>query len=199
MNSTIFDYSKGVKDTLNFDGFLPGQETKGHPNFLAMSAIVKNGKTVEAGMAVKITRATAGNLVVEPIEADDTADKFAGIIERDEQSQKDYTLFGGPQFIYAFPAGMNVSLVRNGYVAVPVQNATPTISLNGTLYMRIKTGAGKVVGGIESAADTTNTVALTKCHFTGLSGYPTGSTNDGTTSTQITGRTAEILLELGAI
>ncbi len=65
--------------------------------------------------------------------------------------------------------------------------------------MRIKTGTGKVVGGIESAADTTNTVALTKCHFTGLSGYPTGSTNDGTTSTQITGRTAEILLELGAI
>lgn len=202
MASTIFNYS-GVKDTVNFSAGLPGQRGRISPLDLIVTAIVKSGKTLENGMACKITfNATSKVYEAEPIEASDNLNVFDGFVIQDVTAQKSDYSIGGPQFIYSY-VGVPVSILRNGYVWVPVQNASPTIASGGKVYMRTVadgTITNLPIGGIESADDSTDTGDLANVFFTGQAGFPLQGTNNGTTvAGGLTGRTALVMLNLGNI
>lgn len=60
-------------------------------------------------------------------------------------------------------SGMGDCLKR-GYITVKLNAGTA--ALNGTVYVRVATpGSGKPIGGFEAAADSTNTIALSKARF----------------------------------
>lgn len=64
------------------------------------------------------------------------------------------------------PTSGMANTMRRGYINVKNNAGTP--ALNGQVYVRVATpGAGKPIGGIEAASDTTNTVAITGCIFMG--------------------------------
>lgn len=57
-------------------------------------------------------------------------------------------------------------ILKSGYINVKNNAGTP--ALNGTVYIRIAAAAaGKPIGGIEAAADSTNTIAIAGAYFTG--------------------------------
>lgn len=57
-------------------------------------------------------------------------------------------------------------VLRRGYANVKNNAGTP--ALNGQVYIRVAAAAaGKPIGGIEAASDSTNTIAVTGCIFTG--------------------------------
>lgn len=57
-------------------------------------------------------------------------------------------------------------VLRRGYINVKNNAGTPAV--NGQVYVRVaNAAAGKPIGGIEAASDSTNTVAITNCTFMG--------------------------------
>lgn len=57
-------------------------------------------------------------------------------------------------------------VMRRGYISVKNNAGTPAI--NGAVYVRVaNAAAGKPIGGIEAVADSTNTVVISNCIFTG--------------------------------
>jgi hypothetical protein len=57
--------------------------------------------------------------------------------------------------------------LKRGYISVKLNGATAAAK-NGTVYVRTAVGTGSIIGGIEAAADSTNTFALpSNCYFTG--------------------------------
>jgi len=58
------------------------------------------------------------------------------------------------------------NILRRGYINVKVNAGTA--SLGSTVYIRVATPSGaKVIGGIEAASDTTNTITVTGASFMG--------------------------------
>ena len=58
-------------------------------------------------------------------------------------------------------------ILKRGYIIVNLGGTTDAAK-NGTVYVRVaNASAGKPIGGVEAAADSTNTVALTNAYFTG--------------------------------
>lgn len=54
--------------------------------------------------------------------------------------------------------------LRRGYITVKLNAGTA--ALNGTVYVRVASAAaGKPIGGFEAAADSTNTIVLSKARF----------------------------------
>ena len=63
------------------------------------------------------------------------------------------------------PTSGVANILRRGWMTVKCNAGTP--AAGGTVYVRIAAASGaKVIGGIEAAADSTNTVALTGARFT---------------------------------
>ena len=97
--------------------------------------------------------------------ADGTLAKFAGIAVREVKQASVYTATGG---VYA--PGTSCDVIERGNVSVVCNVGTPTSG--GAVYVRVVANesipAG-IVGGLEAAADSTNTIALTNCKWaTGL-------------------------------
>ena len=64
------------------------------------------------------------------------------------------------------PTSGPANVLRRGYATVQLNAGTA--ALNGTVYVRVATpGAGKPIGGIEAAADGTNTIVVANCTFMG--------------------------------
>ncbi len=62
-------------------------------------------------------------------------------------------------------SGMS-DVLRRGYINVKNNAGTP--ALNGQVYVRVaNAAAGKPIGGVEAASDSTNTVAVANCIFMG--------------------------------
>lgn len=195
--SKIFNYS-GVKDTLNFNGKLPGQLGDVMPGKDIYAALAN--ETIEDGQLVFVdsSKDLRGFVarVAKPIEESDTAVKFTGIVLKDVHGQLGRSALGS-QHISEYAKGQAVSVLTQGSVHVPVQDAG-AITANGKVYVRIAesaTNANLPIGGIETASISGETVEWTNAKFTGLYGYPQKSTADGTTATALTGRTAEIVIE----
>lgn len=194
--SQLFNYTK-IKEVFSKVGAaVPGKQTTLAPQPVVFAAIA--GEDLEAGQAVAITR-TNGVYVAT---ACDDADDFEGIILADVHAQEVRTDLANQQ-IYQFKAGTTISVLRNGYVWVPIQNATPTIARGGTVYIREAANATNTalpVGGLESALVSDETVALNGITFTGKVGFPLSGTQNGTTvASGLTGRTAEVKIELGLL
>jgi hypothetical protein len=64
------------------------------------------------------------------------------------------------------PVSGIVSVLKRGYMTIKL-NGTTAAAKNGTVYVRTVTGTFTVVGGVEAAADSTNTFILTNAYFTG--------------------------------
>jgi hypothetical protein len=59
------------------------------------------------------------------------------------------------------------NVLKRGYMSVSLGGATAAAK-NGTVYVRVAAAAaGKPIGGIEAAADSTNTIVMANAYFTG--------------------------------
>lgn len=201
--SKIFNYTKGY-DVIKFDTIgacLPGYASTLAPIFASFAGIVADDY-VENGQLVKVVRDTTGKmnaLTIKGIVANDTATVVAGVVMSDLKGQH-FINDSGIQYVYQTAKGQTATVLRNGYIWVPVQNATPTIAKGGAVYMRNKastTNTALPIGGIESSAVSNENVALTNFEFTGLVGFPCTGQNNGTTTTGLTGRTAQVKVSLG--
>lgn len=201
--SKIFNYTKGY-DVIKFDTIgacLPGYASTLAPIFASFAGIVSDDY-VENGQLVKVVRNTEEKmnaLTIEGIVANDAATAVAGVVMSDLKGQH-FINDSGVQYIYQTAKGQTATVLRNGYIWVPVQNATPTIAKGGAVYMRNKastTNTALPIGGIESASISGENVALTNFEFTGLVGFPCAGQNNGTTTTGLTGRTAQVKVSLG--
>ena len=201
--SKIFNYTKGY-DVIKFDTIgacLPGYASTLAPIFASFAGIVADDY-VENGQLVKVVRDTTGKmnaLTIKGIVANDTATVVAGVVMSDLKGQH-FINDSGVQYIYQTAKGQTATVLRNGYIWVPVQNATPTIAKGGAVYMRNKastTNTALPIGGIESSAVSSENVALTNFEFTGLVGFPCTGQNNGSTATGLTGRTAQVKVSLG--
>lgn len=201
--SKIFNYTKGY-DVIKFDTIgacLPGYASTLAPIFASFAGIVADDY-VENGQLVKVVRDTTGKmnaLTIKGIVANDPATAVAGVVMSDLKGQH-FINDSGVQYVYQTAKGQTATVLRNGYIWVPVQNATPTIAKGGAVYMRNKassTNTALPIGGIESAALSGENVALTNFEFTGLVGFPCTGQNNGTTTTGLTGRTAQVKVSLG--
>lgn len=201
--SKIFNYTKGY-DVIKFDTIgacLPGYASTLAPIFASFAGIVADDY-VENGQLVKVVRDTEEKmnaLTIEGIVANDAATAVAGVVMSDLKGQH-FINDSGVQYVYQTAKGQTATVLRNGYIWVPVQNATPTIAKGGAVYMRNKastTNTALPIGGIESAAVSGENVALTNFEFTGLVGFPCTGQNNGTTTTGLTGRTAQVKVSLG--
>ena len=201
--SKIFNYTKGY-DVIKFDTIgacLPGYASTLAPIFASFAGIVADDY-VENGQLVKVVRDTTGKmnaLTIKGIVANDAATAVAGVVMSDLKGQH-FINDSGVQYDYQTAKGQTATVLRNGYIWVPVQNATPTIAKGGAVYMRNKastTNTALPIGGIESSAVSSENVALTNFEFTGLVGFPCTGQNNGTTTTGLTGRTAQVKVSLG--
>lgn len=201
--SKIFNYTKGY-DVIKFDTIgacLPGYASTLAPIFASFAGIVADDY-VENGQLVKVVRDTTGKmnaLTIKGIVANDAATAVAGVVMSDLKGQH-FINDSGVQYVYQTAKGQTATVLRNGYIWVPVQNATPTIAKGGAVYMRNKastTNTALPIGGIESASISGENVALTNFEFTGLVGFPCTGQNNGTTTTGLTGRTAQVKVSLG--
>ena len=201
--SKIFNYTKGY-DVIKFDTIgacLPGYASTLAPIFASFAGIVADDY-VENGQLVKVVRDTTGKmnaLTIKGIVANDAATAVAGVVMSDLKGQH-FINDSGVQYVYQTAKGQTATVLRNGYIWVPVQNATPTIAKGGAVYMRNKastTNTALPIGGIESATVAGENVALTNFEFTGLVGFPCTGQNNGTTTTGLTGRTAQVKVSLG--
>lgn len=201
--SKIFNYTKGY-DVIKFDTIgacLPGYASTLAPIFASFAGIVADDY-VENGQLVKVVRDTTGKmnaLTIKGIVANDAATAVAGVVMSDLKGQH-FINDSGIQYVYQTAKGQTATVLRNGYIWVPVQNTTPTIAKGGAVYMRNKastTNTALPIGGIESSAVSGENVALTNFEFTGLVGFPCTGQNNGTTTTGLTGRTAQVKVSLG--
>jgi len=189
MASILFNYSK-IKDTINWDALLPGQRGKMAPNDVVFAGIVKAGETLENGQAVKVEYGTDGAAIFSKAT---TAANFVGFVLQDVEAQRNGETFGKPQFIYEYPAGKQVQVLTQGYIAVPLQTASPDVTAGAPVYIRTAAADGKAVGSIESLA--ANGTVLTNVSFTGRAGFPLAASTNGTSASALTGRTALVLIQ----
>ena len=199
--SKLFKYST-LKDTVNFDGFLPGQKSRASNVDTIYAGIAE--EVLENGQIVHLHRdkddhGTLG-LFAKPIESEEDLDAF-GVVLQDVKAQE--LRFGlGTQLIYDYPENRAVSVLTKGYVWVPVQD-TGSVLAGNPVYVRVaksESNPALPVGGVETALIEDETVLLPNAKFTGAEGFPLSGTNNGSTELDgLTGRTAEIVIEIELI
>lgn len=104
------------------------------------------------------------NGAVVPFGASGTAAMFLGVAVREVKSAMDYL----NQNEGSYRPGEAVPVMKRGCVNVLCQNGVPAVG--GTVYVRIKASESlpnAVIGGFETASDTTNSVALTNAKWKG--------------------------------
>lgn len=190
----LFNYNSGLKDTFIRGGsYLPGQIAKaGWKQVLSLNT----NEAIEFGQVVKRDVSGAVPFAVA-LEASDTAADVYGIAVRDVQSQGqvNYGVFT-KSFINSYNPGQPVSIMRKGFITVPVQNGTPTVG--GTVYVRVTASSGNTylpIGGIETAADEGKCVAI-KATFESGALFPMNGVTTAPSSSVPTSATAVIYLDL---
>lgn len=191
----IFTYSRPTDAVKKVDGaYLPGQLAAVSPVDVIVPAIV-GATAVENGQFVKKS-VVNGVLTVVPFASGDTAADIFGIVLSDVRGQR----VVGENIIHTYQPGQTVSIIRQGFVAVPLQVSTD-LAADGQVYVRIAanaTNTALIVGGVETKSVTDETAAVTGAVFTGQSGYPLTKEQNGTTvAGGLTSKTAVIKLTLG--
>lgn len=100
---------------------------------------------------------------LQPVGSGDAATAVYGLLTRPYPTQggaNDPLGTGTP------PTTGFANVMRRGYATVKLNAGTA--ALNGAVYVRVAAPSGaKVVGGIEAAADSTNTILVANCTFMG--------------------------------
>lgn len=185
--SRLFSYSK-IKDTVNFDGMLPGQKSRVSDIDVQFAGLIKpstNVEYVENGEVVGLVRVQDEKINVMTV-VDSKSDLYAtaskGVVLADVKGA--FERLAGPNYIYKHAKETTVTVMTQGYVWVPVQD-DGTILANTKVYVKD--------GGVYTSSSD-GAVELPNAKFTGLNGYPLTSKQNGTSSGKLTGRTAEICL-----
>lgn len=195
----LFNYNSGLNEAFIRTGsYVPGQEAKtGWKLAPALNTLTTN-PAIEFGQVVK--RAVDGNGLpyATSIASGDTADDFYGIAYRDivSQSQVAYGPYS-TSYIYTYTAGQPVSVMRSGYICVPVQNGTPAVG--GTVYMRVSASSSNAnlpIGGIEATAEGATTVAIPNATFESGPFFPFNGTSTAPTASVPTSQCAIIFIGL---
>jgi hypothetical protein len=98
------------------------------------------------------------------IKAADTAAVIYGLLVRPFPFQSSNNDFGSDAGV---PTSGVVDVMKRGYMTVKLNGATASAN-GGAVYVRVANAAtGKPIGGIEAAADSTNTVVMANAEFTG--------------------------------
>lgn len=191
----LFNYTSGLKDTFDRVGsYVPGQITK---SGWKLAPSINTTTAIEFGQAVKRAVDAAGLPYATAIEAADTAADLYGIAVRDVVSQSQVT-FGSftNSYIAGYTAGQPATILRKGWIAVPVQNGTPVVG--GTVYMRVTASGSNAylpIGGFETAADDGKCVAINATFESGAL-FPMNGVTTAPTSTVPTSQVAVIYLDL---
>lgn len=192
----FFNYTKPFEVFSKVGAALPGFQTTLAPQPIVFAAIAD--EDLEAGQLVEVAKSNG----VFKVKHCTAAAKAAGIVLADVHAQIVREGLGNQQ-IFAFAKGQTVSVMREGYVWVPVQDATPTITRDAAIYVRIAADSGNdaaLIGGIESASVASETAQVTGIVWTGNYGFPETGQNNGSTETYgATGRTAEVKVQLGLL
>jgi hypothetical protein len=95
-----------------------------------------------------------------PLAKSDTADLVYGLLVRPYPTQSSQDPLGTSR-----PPAMGIAdVLRRGYISVKLRAGVA--ALHGQVYVRVASAAaGKPIGGIEAAADGTNTIAITDATF----------------------------------
>lgn len=194
----LFNYSSGLKDTFIRQGsYLPGQIAKtGWKQAPALNSLA-NEPNIEFGQAVKRAVTDKSLPYATAIESGDAATDLYGIAVRDVVSQS-LVSYGAntTSFIYSFANGQPVTILRKGWIAIPVQNGTPAIG--GTVYMRVtasETNPNLPIGGFETAADDGKCVAI-NATFESVALFPMNGVSTAPDAEKATSQTAVIYIDL---
>lgn len=96
-----------------------------------------------------------------PVDAGDTASAVYGLLVRPFPTQSSTDPLGTS----TPPTTGPCDVMRRGLMTV--KNNAGTAADGGQVYVRVaNAAAGKPIGGIEAASDSTNTIAITNCFFT---------------------------------
>lgn len=192
--SKLFNYSH-IKDVYNKNGMLPGQQGFISGNDQIGVGIAVDDDYLENGQVVAVAIVDGKTPKFRKIATSDLATAFYGIVLADIHSQIN-RVAGQPQFIYKYK-NQSVSVLRTGYVWVPVQD-DQTITAGAGVYVRVTASSTNTylpIGGIETGADSGKCLAWTGASFTGQVGYPLSATTNGTSSSGLTAKVAQIKLE----
>lgn len=124
----LFNYKSGLKQILNRAGsYLPGQIADINYKKVESISSTFDDEPIEFGTVVKRVVDTNNIPTVQHIVADDSFTDFYGIAVRDvvTQNNLDISKFEA-QIIHGYYAGQTISVMKCGYVSVPVQFGTPT-------------------------------------------------------------------------
>jgi len=147
---------KAIGISMNY-GF-PGTYAR-TPDDIVTSRKLSGSEDVAFGTPV----AVKSDGTFEPVGASFTADKFGGIALRIVKQATAYD----NQNESVYKAGEMVNALSRGAIAVKCNVGTPTAG--GAVYVRIAANediTDGVVGGLEAAEDSTNTVKLTNVQWT---------------------------------
>lgn len=179
--STIFNYSSGLSDVFNRLGsYLPGNIVKSYPAVVETLNTLSSNDPIEFGQVV-VRGVTSDNLpYANAVQTTSTASDFYGVAVKDVTSQFQLT----DSMVTSYRAGQPISVLTKGYIAVPIQNGTPTVG--GQVYVRTtadSTITNLPIGGIEANASSapTGTVAWEGATFASGILYPVAQQQASTT------------------
>lgn len=197
----LFNYNSGIKETFNRKGsYLPGQITKNGWKMIDAINSRTNDNAIEFGTVLK--RLIDNNTkipYVTSIEEDDVYTVFYGIAIRDVVGQSSANLTSPEaNFIKTYHKGQQISVMREGYVCVPVQNGTPIPG--DQVYVRVAPSLENPnlpIGGIEAIA-ALGTVAWKGVTFESGAYFPVKDTNTQPTQLKETSQCATIFINKDA-
>lgn len=197
----LFNYNSGIKETFNRKGaYLPGQITKSGWKMVDAINSRNSDDAIEFGTVLKrlIDNDTKIPYVTNIVE-DDAYTTFYGIAVRDVISQHTTNLASpNANFIKSYYKGETISVIREGYVCVPVQNGTPIPG--DQVYVRVKPSLDNPnlpIGGIEAIA-ALGTVAWKGVTFESGAYFPVKGTNTQPNQTTETSQCATIFINKDA-
>jgi len=99
---------------------------------------------------------------LDPVGAGDVATSIYGLLVKPFPANSSQEVLG----VAVPPTSGPANVLRRGYATVQLNAGTAALS--GAVYVRVaNAAAGKPIGGIEAAADSTNTIVVANCTFMG--------------------------------
>ena len=142
---------------------IPGDVTRpGSPCIIEQNIILGTNPPLLYGIPVAVDPSTGK---IRPIGAGDTNANAYGILTRSFPVQS----AGNSMGVGVPPTSGVCGVLKMGYINVKVNASTVPVK-NGSVFVRtVANGGNTIIGGIEAAADSTNTFQLLNAYFTGAS------------------------------
>lgn len=148
--------------TFRMPAGIPGMVNRAEVATIEAQVVMTTNPPTVYGVPVAID-ATAKQ--IRPIGASDTAASLYGFIVRPWPTQGNS--INEPIGTATPPTSGLVNVLKRGYISVQLNGATAAAK-NGSVFVRIaNASAGKPIGGVEAAADSTNTIQFATAYFMG--------------------------------